>query len=178
MGMIREIKVVVYNPEWPTQYAAEAERLRTTFGDTLIDIHHIGSTSVPGMSAKPILDMMPLVRDLDDVEASIPGLTALGYEFKGENGIAGRRYFTKGPDHARTHHVHCYHPDNPEVARHLDFRDYLIAHPEEAAAYARLKQEVARQFPTDINGYMAGKDAFIRQTIRKAQAWRGLQKSA
>jgi GrpB-like predicted nucleotidyltransferase (UPF0157 family) len=93
----------------------------------------------------------------------------LGYEPQGEYGIPGRRLFFKGGDWQRTHHVHSFEPDHVEVAQVLGFRDYLIAHPEQARQYARLKMKLARQFPHDISGYRAGKADFITVTIQEAQ---------
>jgi len=173
MGDMKNIVVVPYNPNWPERFREEATQIAAIFDPELISIHHIGSTSVPGLSAKPIIDIMPVVRDIEKVEMFNPAMIQLGYEPKGENDIPGRRYFVKGGDASRTHHVHTYAPDNPEVSRHLDFRDYLIAHPEEAQRYAILKAKLAQQFPQDIFGYMAGKDSFIKETLRKAHEWRG-----
>ncbi len=175
MGERRKIVVVPYDPHWPAMYRAEAAQLTTIFGPELISIHHIGSTSIPGLSAKPIIDMMPLVRNIEMVARFDSAMIQLGYQPMGENGIPGRRYFVKGGDLHRTHHVHIYEAGNPEVARHLDFRDYLIAHPEEAQEYASIKQQLARQFSHDIDSYMAGKDAFIKETIQKAHQWRARQ---
>ncbi|HBY96185.1 MAG TPA: hypothetical protein DEP84_19900 [Chloroflexi bacterium] len=172
---MRNIVVVPYDLSWVNAFQHEAERLAAIFGDELLSIHHIGSTAVPGLSAKPVIDIMPLVRNLDRVELFNAALINLGYEPLGENGIAGRRYFVKGGDENRTHNVHLYEPDNPEVARHLDFRDYLRAHPEEAQQYGRLKEMLARQFPHDIFGYMAGKDSFIKEILHKAHEWRARQ---
>ena len=172
MGKMRTIVVVPYDSDWPMQFRAEAAKIAAIFGPELVSIHHIGSTSVPGLSAKPIIDIMPLVRDIEEVELFNLAMLRLGYEPRGELGIPGRRYFVKGGDAQRTHHVHTYALDNPEVNRHLHFRDYLIAHPEEAQRYAALKTELARQFPHDIESYMAGKDSFIKEIIQKAQQWR------
>jgi GrpB-like predicted nucleotidyltransferase (UPF0157 family) len=172
----RKIVVVPYDLRWPEMYRAEAAQLTAIFGPELISIHHIGSTSIPGLSAKPIIDLMPLVRDIEMVARFDSAMIQLGYQPMGENGIPGRRYFVKGGDLNRTHHVHTYESGNPEVARHLDFRDYLIAHPEEAQEYASIKQQLARQFPHDIDSYMAGKDAFIKETIQKARQWRARQR--
>ncbi len=144
-------------------------------GADLITIHHIGSTSVPGLPAKHVIDMLPIVRDVERVESFNATLADLGYEALGENGIAGRRYFIKGGDLHRSHNVHVYAADNPEVQRHLDFRDYLRVSPAEAERYATLKQDVARAFPDDIYGYMDGKDALIKELLQKAQAWRAAQ---
>lgn len=172
MARIRKIEVVPYDPRWREMYRTEAARIAAIFGAELIAIHHIGSTAVPGLNAKPIIDMMPLVRHIERVSNFDPAMIQLGYEPLGENSIPGRRFFVRGGDLNRTHHVHTYQPDHPEVARHLDFRDYLIAHPREARRYAQIKAELARQFPHDIDAYMAGKDAFIKDTIRQAQQWR------
>ncbi len=168
MGQMRNIVIVAYDLRWPDMFRQAAEELRAVFGDECLAIHHIGSTAIPGMRAKPIIDLMPVVRTLKAVEAHHPALIRRGYESKGENGIPGRRYFVKGSDDRRTHQVHTYEPEHPEVARHLGFRDYLIAHPEAARQYAELKTGLARQFPHDIDGYIGGKNGFIRATIQKA----------
>ena len=168
----RHVVVVPYDPGWVQAFEREAVQIAAILGEELLAIHHIGSTSVPGLQAKPIIDIMPVVSDIEKVDAYNPAFLELGYEAKGENGIPGRRHFVKGGDLHRTHHIHMYEPDNPEVARHLDFRDYLRAHPDEAERYGRLKAELAVQFPYDIFSYMMGKNDFIRATIQKAQEWR------
>ncbi|NLD73909.1 MAG: GrpB family protein, partial [Chloroflexi bacterium] len=99
-------------------------------------------------------------------------LIAAGYWPRGENGIPGRRFYVKGTDEARTHHVHVFGADSPEVERHLAFRDFMIAHPAEAQAYARLKEDLAARFPEDAEGYVAGKDAFVQEREARASAWR------
>ena len=169
---IRRIKVVPYDPLWPSRFEEEASRISAVLGGELVAIHHIGSTAIVGMWAKPIIDIMPLVRDIQKVDMYSEAMIALGYEPKGENTIPGRRFFIKGGDANRSHHVHAYEPDNPEVARHLDFRDYLVGHPQDAEAYASLKRSLAARFPHDINGYIAGKDAFVKEILQRAQAWR------
>jgi GrpB-like predicted nucleotidyltransferase (UPF0157 family) len=169
---MRHIVVVPYDPAWPEMFEKEAAKIIALFGRELVAIHHIGSTAVPGLSAKPIIDMMPVVRDIERLVEFNPAMIRLGYEPKGEHSIPGRRYFVRGGDKNRTHHLHTFGLNHPEVARNLDFRDYLVAHPAEAGQYAALKEELARRFPHDIDGYMAGKDAFIREIIRKAQEWR------
>jgi GrpB-like predicted nucleotidyltransferase (UPF0157 family) len=164
------VVVVPYDAEWPRRFAAEAERLRQVFGPELVAVHHIGSTAVPGLAAKPIIDIMPVVRRLEAADERAPAMRALGYEAMGEFGIAGRRYFRKGGDR-RTHHVHVFRVGDPNVARHLAFRDYLRAHPEVAAAYGALKRELAARHPEDIEAYMDGKDAFVRRTEAAALRW-------
>jgi GrpB-like predicted nucleotidyltransferase (UPF0157 family) len=99
-------------------------------------------------------------------------MAALGYRAWGEFGLPGRRFFTKDESGTRTHNVHVYGAGNPEIERHLAFRDYMISHPEQARAYGLLKRELARRFPTDFESYMDGKDAFVKERERRALAWR------
>jgi len=174
---MRNIVVVSHDPLWPECFRIEAERLAAVLGEELVSIHHIGSTSIPGMCAKPIIDIMPVVRDIRRIENLYPTMVRLGYQPMGEYGIPGRRYFFKGDSTLRTHHIHSYRADHPEVVRHLNFRDYLAAHSDEALVYARLKGSLAAQFRDDINGYMAGKDAFIKDILRKAELWASEAKS-
>ncbi len=169
---MRNIVVVKHDERWPEMFQQEAERLRAVFGPLLVDIHHIGSTSVTGLKAKPIIDMMPLVKDIIQVDQLNEQMSALGYKGFGEWGIPGRRYFHKGGDEHRTHNVHVFQADHREaVDRHLAFRDYLRAHPGTAKEYGELKARLAQQFPDDIYGYMEGKDSFVKEVERKALEW-------
>lgn len=170
--MVRRVEVVPHDPAWAQSFQAEAEVIRAILGSEVVAVHHIGSTAIPGISAKPIVDIMVEVRDIARVDAYADRFAAQGYRPMGENGIPGRRYFIKGPDEARTHHVHIFAAGNPEIERHLTFRDYMIAHPEDARAYSRLKEDLAARFPTDIDSYVAGKDAFVKEIDRRAAAWR------
>jgi len=170
-GDLRKIVVVPYNPAWPEMFRREAKAIAEVFGEQLIAIHHIGSTSVPGLCAKPIIDILPLVKDIEQVDAYNDAMAELGYEAMGEYGLPGRRYFRKGGQVNRSHQAHTYALGNPEIDRHLAFRDYLRTHPDVAEEYCRLKMEVARQHPHDIYGYMDGKDAFIKAVEKKALAW-------
>jgi GrpB-like predicted nucleotidyltransferase (UPF0157 family)/GNAT superfamily N-acetyltransferase len=167
----RLIEVVAPKLDWPHQYKVESQLLRLVFGLQLVDIHHIGSTSIPGIYAKPIIDIMPLVRDIQAVESYNPVMQALGYQAKGEFGLPGRRYFHRG-ETLRTHQLHVYQAGNAEVERHLAFRDYLRAFPEKALIYSDHKRNVARRHPHDIYGYMEGKDALVKQLEAEALAWK------
>jgi len=174
MGHMRqqqEVIIVAYDCVWAERFCEEASRIASVFGRELLSVHHIGSTSIPGMSAKPVVDLMPVVRDISKVELFNQEMIQLGYTPMGEYGITGRRYFIKGAG-VRTHHVHSYQPDNPEVKWHLDFRDYLIAHEGEAREYAQLKARLAGQHHHDIEAYTEGKAAFIKSVLTKADAWR------
>jgi GrpB-like predicted nucleotidyltransferase (UPF0157 family) len=170
--MPRQIEVVPYDPAWPQLFEEEVARLAAIFGPEIVAIHHIGSTAIPGINAKPIIDMLVEVRDIEKVDAFDATMSGLGYLPRGEFGIAGRRFFIKGDENHRTHHIHMYQTGHPRIAYHLDFRDYLIAHPEEAQAYSRLKEDLARRYPTDIESYMAGKDGLIKELDHKAEAWK------
>jgi GrpB-like predicted nucleotidyltransferase (UPF0157 family) len=165
------VRVVPYNSEWVSMFQQEVRLLQPVFGDELVAIHHIGSTSVPELAAKPIIDIMPVVQHIERVDDCNNAIQALGYEAMGELGIAGRRYFRKGGDD-RTHQVHAFQVDDlHNIERHLAFRDYLRTHSDVAAQYAALKVELAQLFPEDILGYMDGKDAFIKAIERAALLW-------
>lgn len=166
------MRVIVseYNEKWPIMYLEEARKLEELFGDELVEIHHFGSTSVPGLKAKPIIDIMPVVRDIEKVDSFNENMKELGYECLGEFGIKGRRYFRKGGDN-RTHHVHVFQYDNrEEIDRHLAVRNYLRKHHEEAREYGSLKESLAMAFPNDIEAYMDGKDKFVKELEKKALA--------
>lgn len=139
-------------------------------GDEVVAVHHIGSTAIPGISAKPIIDILLEVREVERLDDLGPEMAGLGYEGKGEFGLPGRRYFAKTTDGRRTHQIHAYTTGNPELERHLAFRDFMISHPENAEAYGRLKERLAKE-AADIESYMDGKDAFIKEMERRALAW-------
>lgn len=166
-----EIRVVPQDPAWAGIFEAEASRLSSVLGEEVLAIHHIGSTAIPGIKAKPVIDILIEVREIEKIDGFDRAMSRLGYEVRGEYGLPGRRYFTKNQGPIRTHNVHIYQRGNPEIERHLAFRDYMTSHPEDARAYSRLKEELASKFPTDIEGYMDGKDAFAREIERKALVW-------
>lgn len=166
-----EVRVVEANLRWPDLFQEEAEKISDILGDELVAIHHIGSTAIENLAAKPIIDIMPVVKDIGRVDALNAEFVALGYEALGEYGISGRRYFRKGFP-VRTHQVHIFEEKNHrDIQRHLALRDYLRSHPIEAAEYGRLKMELARLYPRDIVGYMDGKDAFVKNLETKALQW-------
>jgi GrpB-like predicted nucleotidyltransferase (UPF0157 family) len=138
----------------------------------VVRVHHIGSTAVPGLAAKPIVDLLLEVRDVTVLDAYDDTMRSLGYIVAGENGIPGRRFYVMGTEEYRKYHIHCFDANSPQVARHLAFRDYMRAHPQSAASYAALKQDLAHQFATDAESYVAGKDAFVKEYERRALAWR------
>ena len=170
--MTREIQVVPYDESWPKKYEREVLRLREVLGNEIVAAHHIGSTSIPGMYAKPIIDIMLEVKDIAKIDNYNDKMIALGYEPRGELGIPGRRYFSREePKDVRTHHVHSYQSDNPELIRHIAFRDYMISHPEDAKIYAELKLVLARRFHWDVDGYIIGKEQYVSRMEKIAVEW-------
>ncbi len=170
--MVRQVFVVPYDPAWPFLYDEEARLWRATLGAEIVDVAHIGSTAVPGLAAKPIVDLLVTVQDVARIDAWNDALAAVGYRARGENGIPGRRYLIKGTDELHTHHAHVFSVGSPEAERHLVFRDYLRAHPDAAGEYARLKQALAAQYRDDPAAYTEAKSAFIRGLDVRAMAWR------
>lgn len=167
------ISVVEYNSAWREKFEREAGLFKNILKDELVAVHHIGSTAVPGLKAKPVIDIMPVVKDIARVDGFRAQFESAGYEYLGEFGIAGRRFLRKGGAH-RTHNVHIFGVSSRyEIARHLAVRDYLHARPAEAAAYGELKARLALQFPEDIDGYCDGKDAFVKELEKKALAFVG-----
>lgn len=161
-----------YDPNWADAFTAEARRIRSALGETAVAVHHIGSTAIPGIYAKPIIDILLVVSDLESLDLASSALMQLGYEGKGEFGIPERRYFRKiSPEGVRTHQIHAFKRGSAEVRRHLAFRDYMIAHPAVAESYGRLKQQLAAAFPNNIEAYIEGKNSFVKEHEKKAVAW-------
>lgn len=169
--MAQHIRVVPYSRTWPAEYAREAAAIRKILGKDLAAIHHIGSTAVPGLSAKPIIDILPVVQDITRIERYRAAFEALGYEWMGELGIPGRRYCRKGGDD-RTHQVHIFEEKNRrDIRRHLAVRDYLRTHTDAAQEYGALKERLAALYPEDIAAYCDGKEAFVQQLEQQALSW-------
>lgn len=167
------VVVVPHDPEWARKFESEAAAIRAALSVAALAIHHVGSTAVPGMHAKPIVDILVEAVSVEAVDERTPALEALGYEARGEYGIPGRRYFRKDDARGvRRFHVHAFAAGAEEAMRHLAFRDYLRAHPEAAREYSRLKRELARRYPADSRAYRDGKDPFVEATLRAALAWR------
>ena len=169
--MQRVIDVVEHDPGWKVQFEVEAAIWRRLIGHDVVAIHHVGSTAIPRICAKPIIDLLVVVRDIERVDEFNEELTSRGYIPRGEYGIPGRRFFIKGTQTHRTHHIHVYEAGSPEIARHVEFRDYLNAHPEEAQEYSRLKEALANAYRHNIEAYMAGKDEFIKEVQERARIW-------
>lgn len=160
--------VVPHDPRWAAMFEDERKRLVSALGGVLISVHHIGSTSIPDIYAKPVIDMLAEVSNIEHIDAHSSAMVEKGYEVMGEFGIPGRRYFRKDIAGVRTFQMHAFQIGAPDVARHLAFRDYLIAHADEARDYSELKKQLVFQYNGDPDLYMGGKDGFINEIDRKA----------
>ena len=166
---MRKIIVVPYDNRWPEMFEAESSLLKTLLGSVAKNVHHIGSTSVPGLSAKPVIDMLLEVSDIDELDTYTSAMARAGYVARGENGIPGRRYFIKGGDQ-RSHQVHAFAAGDRQVLRHLALRDYLRINNDIADMYAELKHSAALLSRNDAHRYSALKANFIEHHLRLALA--------
>ena len=168
------VELVPHRPEWAAAAMVEGERLRQAIGsEIVIEIHHIGSTAIPGIHAKSTIDLMPLVTSLEALDTREEAVRALGYEWRGEFGIAGRRFcsLVDGQPRRRLFNVHCFESGLPGVERHLAFRDYMRAFPEKAKAYEAEKFRARDLKPHDTLAYSQEKGPWIRETEREALEW-------
>lgn len=174
--MKRQMIISDYNPAWPLQYEQEAARIQAAIGPYLAGLAHIGSTSIPNLCAKPIIDILGGFHQLADAVHCIGPLEALGYVYtpKYEIQMPFRRYFNKfyieGDTLIHTHHLHMVEIGHPFWHDHLLFRDYLRAHPDEAAKYGDFKRGLIHQF-ADMNDYAQAKDEIILPIKARARAW-------
>jgi GrpB-like predicted nucleotidyltransferase (UPF0157 family) len=166
------VVIVDYDPRWPAMYQEEKDRVLGAIGHLVVAIEHIGSTAVPGLGAKPIIDIMTAVPSLADAPACVEPLERIGYEYipEYEADFPERRYFRKRPVRVDTHHLHMVEQDSGFWERHILFRDDLRVHPETAHEYERLKRELAAQFGSDRDGYTDAKTSFIESVVAQARA--------
>ena len=167
-----DVEIVDYDPRWPLLFDEEAKRLRAVLDPSLIvGLEHFGSTAIPGLSAKPIIDILIAVRSLAAAQATfVEALRKLDYVYWADNPKKDRMFFVKGMPpfgSKRSHHVHVTEAVG-EMWERLAFRDYLRAHPEEAETYARLKRRLAAEHQTDREGYTDAKSAYVAGVMRKA----------
>jgi GrpB-like predicted nucleotidyltransferase (UPF0157 family) len=173
---MRKVDVVPPDPKWREAFEIESKQVADALGENVVAIHHIGSTAIPGIYAKPIIDLLAEVKDLMKVDEQNLSMISLGYEVMGEFGIPGRRYFyKKNREGVRTYHIHTFLVGSEQVERHLRFRDYMIAHPEDAQRYSELKRRLAREYPANIDDYINGKNGFVEEIDQKAAQWRKQQ---
>jgi GrpB-like predicted nucleotidyltransferase (UPF0157 family) len=165
--MISRITIEDYDPLWPQRFETLRLRIAATLGDLAIAIEHIGSTAVPGLSAKPVIDIDVLLRSATDLSPVINRLSSLGYDHQGNLGIAGREAF-RTPHYDFPHHLYVCPPGSEEYKRHLAFRNYLRTHPEDAHAYDALKRHLADKYRADRDSYTVAKSEFIAEILHRA----------
>jgi len=167
LGLRRgEVVVVPYDPRWPILFEEASALLKAALGPAILAVHHVGSTAVPGLCAKPILDVLVAVPHFEDATQLVAQLKPLGYEFRPEEEIPDRHYFRRPPGgERRTHHLSLAEPGSRHHTLTLAFRDALRGDPELAAEYARLKLALAQRFPRDRPAYIEGKTQFVKQVL-------------
>ena len=160
------VRLVDYDPRWPGLFEAEAERLRESLAPLSISLEHVGSTAIPGLCAKPVLDVLAGYDDPARLPECIAALVAAGYVHRGEQEIPGREFFRRGTP--RAYHVHLARREGAFWQDHLRFRDALRADPALRDGYARVKRELAAKHPTDRESYIEGKTSFVNDVLRQA----------
>ena len=168
LGLKRgELRVSPYREEWKKLFEIEKRDIEKAIGDYIKDIQHVGSTSIPGMSAKPILDIAIAVKNFEEARICIEPLCKMEYSFKGENGIPRRHYFLKGEP--CTHHIHMLEKDSEEWEKLILFRDYLRSDQNTAEEYKKLKRDLSKRLQGDRKAYQAAKSDFVAAVIRKSR---------
>jgi GrpB-like predicted nucleotidyltransferase (UPF0157 family) len=168
LGLKRGQAIVVpWDDRWPALFDVAAKGLTDSLGDSIIAVHHVGSTSVPGLCAKPILDILVSIADIESVPPLLPRLERLGYEFRPDEEIPDRRYFRRPPGgDIRTHHLSFAEPSSRHYRVTIAFRDALRGSAALASEYARLKEGLAKKFPRDRAAYIEGKTEFVMGVLK------------
>ena len=160
----KHVVVLPYEKQWQQEFQIIKNELSNALGQLAVSIEHVGSTAVEGLSAKPIIDIDVVIEDYDKLDAVIDALGKIGYRHEGDLGILGREAFTYDcKDHLQKHHLYVCPQDSEELHKHLAFRNYLRTHPEAVLEYSRIKEEGAKLYPFDIDGYIAFKSVYIEK---------------
>jgi GrpB-like predicted nucleotidyltransferase (UPF0157 family) len=159
------VTIVDYNPDWPRLFDVEKAAIKDAIGTNIIAIEHVGSTAVPGLCAKPILDIAISVASFEAVEDCIQPMVDIGYTYFGDRDNRGDHFFAKGPEESRTVYVHMVKRHSKNWQESIGFRDYLIANPEQREKYGTLKQELAARYPDSRDLYSKAKDGFIETCL-------------
>src|SRR5213593_1847831 len=175
MSVSEALVISDYDPRWPRMFEQLRERVAAALGEIVDRIEHVGSTSVRGMSAKPVIDLDVLLRFEHDLAVAIERLARIGYEYQGNRGIPGREAFRTTDAAMPAHHLYVCPARSAEFARHVALRDYLRTHPDEARAYSALKKSLYPQFCGDRYGYQNAKEAFVADLVRRACAFYGIE---
>jgi GrpB-like predicted nucleotidyltransferase (UPF0157 family) len=157
-----------YDPQWPAMFEAERLRIQQKLGHLVREIHHVGSTAVLGIKAKPEIDLLIVVNSISEINAINSSMAELGYDVRGECGIEGRHYYSKNSQSARTHKAHVCEISHSNVARQIAFRDYMRDHPKDAEEYAVLKMRLAKSNSKGMAEYLEGKQSYIERITNMA----------
>lgn len=166
--MKKRVVVEPYDEAWKDDFAAIRDELEAVLNGLVLRIEHVGSTSVEGLSAKPVIDIDVVISDRSVLPEVISALESIGYSHEGDLGIPGREAFKyEGKDHLKKHHLYVCAQDAEELKRHIAFRDYLRSDPDAVAEYSRIKEEGARLYPDDIDKYIEHKSPFIESVYKQ-----------
>ncbi len=162
------VTVIPYSDQWERDFLKIKDEIKSALGELAENIEHVGSTSVRGLSAKPVIDIDVVISDSSVLSDVIAALGRIGYQHEGDLGITGREAFRyDGKDHLQKHHLYVCPDDSSELKKHIAFRDYLRSHPEAAAEYGRIKEEGAALYPEDIDRYIEYKTPLIEKIYRE-----------
>jgi GrpB-like predicted nucleotidyltransferase (UPF0157 family) len=165
------VRIVDYDPAWPDLAETELRRIRQALGDVAVGADHVGSTAVPGLAAKPIVDLQLCVDRLEPRDRYLQPLERMGYLFVSAPDSPDRYFFAKPPERPRTHHLHVCAAGSATEFRHIAVRDFLRAHAHEAATYEALKRELVARHPQDRLAYIEGKDTYVTALQKRAVTW-------
>ncbi len=163
------VELAEYNSNWKNEYEKEEKLLKKVLGDRIIEIHHVGSTSIEGLKAKPVIDILVVINSLDEIIEIEKMLKFYNYENRGQQGVLDRYFFAKGPEYARSHYIHFVEPNSKTYYNQVYFKKYLIEHPAYIKKYCDLKQELAEKYAGERPKYTAGKNEFITSIINLAK---------
>lgn len=158
-----------YNPQWKEEYLTEEKLLKEVLKDRIIEIHHIGSTSIEGLKAKPVIDILVVIKSLEEIPEIESILADYDYSNRGQQGVSDRYFFAKGPEDARSHYIHFVEPNSNTYYNQVYFKKYLIEHPEYIKKYCDLKTELAAKYADERPKYTQGKNEFITNVIKLAK---------
>lgn len=163
------VELAEFDSNWTLEYEKEKELLSKVLGEKAIEIHHVGSTSIKGLKAKPVIDILVVIEDLNKIEEIEDLLKEYDYSNRGHQGVEDRYFFAKGPEDSRTHYIHFVEKNNNTYYNLVYFKRYLLDHPESIDEYCELKQDLALKYPEERSKYTAGKNEFITNIIKKAK---------
>lgn len=163
------VELEEYNSSWKTDYINEEKILKGILKDKIIEIHHIGSTSIDGLKAKPVIDILIVIKSLDEIPEIEKLLTKYDYENRGQQGVSDRYFFAKGPEEARSHYVHFTEPGSNTYYNQVYFKRYLLEHPIYIKKYCELKEELAKKYSNERPKYTQEKNEFITNIINLAK---------